>query len=183
MTENTSERLIRAAMDEFCEDGYFATDSNKIARRAGFAPQTFYRWFKDKTDVFLAAYQKWSEQELQLLGVLAFENVSADQVVDIIIKHHRDYVLFRRSLRQLSVENPVVRQTRAETRLRQMNFIQQRFGLEQKNKGDFFALMFQIERLADGLAENEFHDLGVEEIEIRQSMIGLVTHFLNSLEQ
>lgn len=182
MSEKTSERLVHAAMTEFCQDGYFATDSNKIARRAGFAPQTFYRWFKDKTDVFLAAYQQWSEQELLLLGALSLENVSADQVVDIIIKHHRDYVLFRRSLRQLTVENPAVRQIRAETRLRQMSFIQQRFGLDDTNKGDFFALMFQIERLADGLAEDEFRDLGVEESEIRQSMIGLVNHFLSSLK-
>lgn len=182
MTEKTSERLINAAMAEFCQDGYFATDSNKIARRAGFAPQTFYRWFKDKTAVFLAAYQKWSEEELSLLGGLALENVSANQVVDIIIKHHRDYVLFRRSLRQLSVENPIVRQTRAETRLRQMSFIQQRFGLEDKNKGDFFAIMFQIERLADGLAEGEFRDLGVEETEIRQAMMDLVDHFLSNLK-
>ncbi|GAC1381575.1 MAG: hypothetical protein NVS3B3_24180 [Aquirhabdus sp.] len=183
MNENTSERLINAAMVEFCQDGYFATDSNKIARRAGFAPQTFYRWFKDKTSVFLAAYQKWSEQELLLLGGLALENVTADQVVDIIIKHHRDYVLFRRSLRQLTVENLIIRQKRAETRLNQMSFIQQRFGLEDLNKGVFFALMFQIERLADGLAEGEFRDLGVEETEIRQSMIALVNHFLNSINQ
>lgn len=183
MSEKTSERLISAAMIEFCHDGYFATDSNKIARRAGFAPQTFYRWFKDKTDIFLAAYQKWSEQELQLLSNLAFENVQGDQVVDIIIKHHLDYVLFRRCLRQLSVENAIVRQKRAETRLEQMSFIQQRFGLEKKNKGKFFTLMFQIERLADALAEGEFSDLGVEETEIRQSMINLVNHFLRSLEQ
>lgn len=183
MIQNTSERLVSAAMAEFNQDGYFATDSNKIARRAGFAPQTFYRWFKDKTDVFLAAYQKWSEQELLLLGGLTLEKVSADQVVDIIIKHHLDYVLFRRSLRQLSVENPIVRQIRAETRLSQMSFIQQRFGLDDKSKGDFFALMFQIERLADALAEGEFQDLQVEETEIRQTMIGLVNHFLNRLEQ
>ena len=41
----TRERLIRAALRAFGRGGFQGTDSNRIARAAGFAPQTFYRWF------------------------------------------------------------------------------------------------------------------------------------------
>jgi AcrR family transcriptional regulator len=44
---STSNDLIAAAAAEFNEFGFSGTDTNRIARRAGYAPQTFYRWFKD----------------------------------------------------------------------------------------------------------------------------------------
>src|ERR1700679_2017991 len=49
----TSSRLVDAGAKEFAECGFQGTDTNKIARRAGFAPQTLYRWFDDKTAIFL----------------------------------------------------------------------------------------------------------------------------------
>src|ERR1700761_8551817 len=61
----TSARLIEAAAREFAECGFEGTDTNKIARRAGFAPQTLYRWFDDKTAIFLAVYSKWVREQLE----------------------------------------------------------------------------------------------------------------------
>jgi AcrR family transcriptional regulator len=46
--------LIAAARLEFEEFGFEGTNSNAIARRAGYAPQTFYRHFEDKREIFLA---------------------------------------------------------------------------------------------------------------------------------
>ena len=53
---DTRTRLIEAAAQEFADPGFFATDTNKIAGRAGFSPKTFYRHFKNKVDVFIAVY-------------------------------------------------------------------------------------------------------------------------------
>src|SRR5262245_55875420 len=39
-SDETKKKLVAAALKEFNQQGYFATDTNKIARRAGFAPQT-----------------------------------------------------------------------------------------------------------------------------------------------
>ena len=183
MTESTAERIVNAAMAEFCECGYFATDSNKIARRAGFAPQTFYRWYQDKTEAFLAAYKQWSNQEIQLLAMLPLDTVPSEQIIDTVVKHHRAYVLFRRSLRQLSVEHPAVRQARAENRLKQLAFFQSRLGFVENQKGEIIATMLQIERLADALAEDEFLDLGVQEMEIRSVMVSLVNRLINPMQQ
>src|SRR5215470_8598720 len=56
---STGEKLVRAAAREFNEHGFLGTDTNRIARRAGFAPQTFYRWFGDKTEIFIKVYEQW----------------------------------------------------------------------------------------------------------------------------
>ena len=175
MTKNTAECIVNAALLEFCENGYFATDTNKIARRAGFAPQTFYRWFKDKIAVFLAAYKQWSDLEIQLLAVLPLNKEASEQVVDIVIMHHREYRMFRRSLRQLGVENLEVRQARAENRLKQLSFLQQKLGLADTHRVTLLASMLQIERLADALVEGEFDDLGVQEADIKSVMINLIS--------
>ena len=67
---STGEKLIAAAAAEFDDHGFLGTDTNKIARRAGFAPQTFYRWHKDKTAIFLAVMAAREPEELNLIGWL-----------------------------------------------------------------------------------------------------------------
>src|SRR5690606_17709581 len=46
--DGTRERLIAAAAEVINRDGYFGTDSNAIARAAGYSPATFYKHFEDK---------------------------------------------------------------------------------------------------------------------------------------
>src|SRR5262245_12814544 len=75
----TSAKLIAAAAKEFNQRGFDGTDTNRIARRAGFAPQTFYRWFRDKTEIFLAVYRAWDEEERGLLDKLLSRNAAASE--------------------------------------------------------------------------------------------------------
>ena len=55
----TRQRLIAAAATLFNRVGYHGTDSNRIAKEAGYSPGTFYKHFKEKRDIFLAAYEGW----------------------------------------------------------------------------------------------------------------------------
>ena len=52
----THTRLIETATSVFNDVGYWGTDSNVLAKAAGYAPGTFYRHFPDKRAIFLAAY-------------------------------------------------------------------------------------------------------------------------------
>lgn len=168
------ERLVAAASDEFREHGYFATDSNKIARRAGFAPQTFYRWFNDKTGIFLAVYRAWEDQERGVLGGMIASRASERRMAQAVIAHHRDYRLFRRSLRQLSVEDATARQARAESRQRQIAQIQDWAGGAAPNAKTLAILLLQIERLADAAAEGELADLGIADAAAEAAMAALL---------
>jgi AcrR family transcriptional regulator len=56
---NTRERLVRAALELFTEQGYDATTVSEIAERAGgLTKMTFFRHFPDKREVLFAAGQE-----------------------------------------------------------------------------------------------------------------------------
>jgi AcrR family transcriptional regulator len=118
--ESTPERLLRAAAQEFNDQGFGGTDTNKIARRAGFAPQTFYRWYQDKVEIFIKTYERWQREELDTLSELLAEGASDIRLTRAVVAHHEAYLVFRRSLRQLAVENEAVRAARARSRLNQI---------------------------------------------------------------
>src|SRR5438132_7140178 len=96
---DTMEKLIDAATREFKAHGYAGTDSNKIAARAGFAPQTFYRHFADKLAIFAAVYRRWEDEEAAVVAALVEKRAGAAALAQAIVAHHRAYLLFRGSLR------------------------------------------------------------------------------------
>ena len=172
---DTRSRLIKAATAEFCQSGFAGTDSNRIARRAGFAPQTFYRWFADKTEIFLAVYREWEDEERRTLNDLITHQADVAQLVQAIITHHRDYRVFRRSLRQLAVENPLVRKARADSRIRQIEQIALWSGSSDAWTDAHALILLQIERLADATAEDELTDLGISPEKACAAIADLIT--------
>ena len=157
--KETKPNLLQAARLEFCESGYFGTDSNKIATRAGYSPQTFYRWFDGKAGVFLAVYRQWIEHEIEELEAMLDSNASMKDIVDGIARNHRDFRIFRRSLHLLSLTEATVREARADSRLQQIRKIQDNLKPGAK-PSEIAAVLLQIERLNDALAEDELQDMG-----------------------
>lgn len=176
----TELKLIHAAMAEFAEHGFIGTDSNKIARRAGFAPQTFYRWFKDKVTIFIAAYRLWEENEWQVLTALMQQQAAPLQIAQAVIAQHRAHLLFRRSLRQLAVEHPQVRQARAESRLRQVARIREWSGAAPTDIESLLVLLLQMERLADAAAEGELTDMGFPDDALLQAMVNMISLYIKN---
>ena len=174
---STSELLMLAARAEFAEHGFGGTDSNKIARRAGFAPQTFYRWYADKTAIFIAVYRRWEEDEQAMLGALIGKRASARKLVDAVVEHHIQHVVFRRSLRWLSVQDDVVRRARADGGQRQIDNIlrwSRRDARQARKPAEVAVTLLQIERLADAIAERELSDLALDEAPLRAELVSLV---------
>lgn len=152
------EALIEAARAEFDRAGFEGTDTNRIARRAGYAPQTFYRHFADKTAIFLAVYDRWLEDELRDVDRATARGPLA--AARVLVQHHSTHRQFRRSLRRLTVMDSTVRQARAASREHQVELL---------GAGAFHAidriarigLIFCIERIADAAADGELKDLGL----------------------
>jgi AcrR family transcriptional regulator len=159
----TAEKLVQAAATEFNEFGFDGTDTNRIARRAGFAPQTFYRWFEDKIDIFIKVYDLWQEQEAAVLEKLLAENAPDLRLVDAFVAHHRAFLIFRRSLRQLSLENDIMRAARAKSRRNQIARIRIWNPKETRDASELATVLLQLERLTDALAEGELQDMGLDE--------------------
>jgi len=150
--------LLDAASAEINEHGFDGTDTNRIARRAGYAPQTFYRHFRDKTDVFIEVYRQWMQEEFRQAGAASVRGPVA--TARTLIDHHRDYRGFRRSLRSVSLTDPVMRAARADNRRQQLHlFADGPYG--RLDRLSQIALLFCIERIADAAAEGELDDLGL----------------------
>jgi AcrR family transcriptional regulator len=160
--------LILAAQHEFEDFGYEATHSNAIAKRAGYAPQTFYRHFDDKKAIFLAVYARWVETELaDLSGVAAPADMAA-----ILVKHHKKHRLFRRTLRALTVTDDEVGAARAKARLVQMAALSSRLNV--KSDAHALASILMLERLCDAIAEGEFALCGIEEAGAIAEVAGVI---------
>lgn len=155
--DGTKLNLIESAVREFGELGFEGTNTNRIARRAGYAPQTFYRHFADKLAVFLAVYEQWYRENIESVANAPDRLAIALSVV----RNHRMTLHFRRSLRHLASNQQQVADARAASR----NFQIDRLAavLPHKSRIQLAVLLLTIERLADGIAEGEFADLDLSE--------------------
>ena len=163
--KSTRERLIEAAADAFNTEGFHGTDTNKIARAAGFAPQTFYRHFDDKTDAFVAVYEAWQHDERAALRAAALLPDPDRAIAEAIVDHHCAWRGFRRSLRLLAVENPRVRAARTASRDRQLAALARNPENKGRPKAEVVAALLTVERLSDALAEGELADQGISDAE------------------
>jgi AcrR family transcriptional regulator len=157
----TRQKLLDAARAEFDEKGFEGTDTNRIARRAGFAPQTFYRHFADKTAIFVESYRAWLGDEWKDLD--RARGRGAEEAARITLAHHARHREFRRSLRRLTVTDPAVRAARAESRRAQIASIAEEDATRGRARSDATraALVLCIERIADAAADGELTDLGI----------------------
>ena len=57
----TKDKIIEAGFDLICNDGYYKTNTSKIAKKAGVSTGIIYQYFKDKRDIFLAGLDKYAD--------------------------------------------------------------------------------------------------------------------------
>jgi AcrR family transcriptional regulator len=159
----TRRRLVAAAAVAFNRDGYDGTDSNRIAREAGYSPGAFYKHFADKQEAFLAAHAEWVSGEWaaieQILAAGGPPRATARAVVDAVVGLHRRWRGMRRSLRALAGAEPRVRRAWVAERARQLDAMARLAGPGDR-AGDAL-LLYLVERAADAIADGEPPGLGV----------------------
>jgi AcrR family transcriptional regulator len=178
--EETRERLVAAARIVFNEEGYFGTDSNALARAAGYAPGTFYKHFEDKRDIFLAVYAAWAKEEWEAVDAIRRSASSprdyARRVVLTVQGHHTKWRGFRASLRALVAHDPVVRRFHRKQRkaqLEMMAAMRAGSGRARAPEEDL-VLLLTLERTFDALADGEVDDLGLSAPDVRALLEDLV---------
>jgi AcrR family transcriptional regulator len=55
------ENIIKAGFELICENGYYNTDTSKIAKKAGVSTGIVYQYFKDKRDIFISGLEKYAD--------------------------------------------------------------------------------------------------------------------------
>jgi len=171
--EETASLLLDAAEAEFNSAGFDGTDTNRIARKAGYAPQTFYRHFADKIAIFLAVYERWWKDEADAAGKIlrARGAIDVEKFADTLIAFHAKWRGFRRSLRHLSTQDDRVRAARARARKAQIASTRAVLPKLKRSDVQIYASLLVFERLCDAIADGEFADMGFGKAAARQSLI------------
>ncbi len=165
-SEATRARLVAAAASVFNRDGYHGTDSNRLARAAGYAPATFYKHFADKRAVFLAAYEAWVTSEWtqvdRVVRSASAPSERAERIVRLTLAHHRRWKGLRASLRALVATDADVRAAYRAQRRRQLELLAALRGPAAPARRERDALLlFTMERTCDAVADGEVRELGL----------------------
>lgn len=187
LPENTRERLVAAAAAVFNRDGYHGTDSNRLARAAGYAPATFYKHFADKREILLATYESWVTAEWQAIGeaLRAAPNPAAraERIVTLVLAHHRRWKGLRASLRALVATDAVVRRFHRAQRTRQLDLLAAMRPTSPRDAAaarvDDALMLFTLERTLDAVAEGETAALGLDDAAVIARLRSMVLRSLD----
>ena len=183
--ELTRERIIDGAAALFNQFGYNGTDSNSIAKEAGYATGTFYKHFQDKREAFLAVYERWLTAEWQAIDEELSKGHSPDatarRIVEISIKSHTEWRGLRASLMELIFSDEDARKYFRKQRRRQlevMSELRQRLGLPQRTREQDAVHLFLTERVFDALGQGETQALGLDRKVVVEFMVEKVLGLL-----
>lgn len=84
--------IIEAALDLFIEQGFSATKLDDIARRAGLAKGTLYRYFDTKQELFRAVVHDTVAGGLPIFGHAAAPGTSFEQIVPVLLQQAAENV-------------------------------------------------------------------------------------------
>lgn len=161
-------------MSEFIEQGYAGTDTNRIARRAGFAPQTFYRWFEDKKAVLGAVLSVWLETESRSWqAVLHDQALPIDLLADACVDNARPFLVFRQHLRSVLLSDEALRTQQAQSR---GHLIDQLAGeaAPEEQRAIMASLLCQIDALTELLARDDIGAMGLSDSAARADLASLI---------
>jgi AcrR family transcriptional regulator len=184
--EETRSNLVAAAAKLFNSVGYYGTDSNRIARQAGYAPGTFYVHFADKLEIFVEVYRGWVESEWQAIAATLEPDRrrggESARIARIVLQHHRDWQMFRASLRALTVTEQRVHDARVAERKRQIARTAEHLrarGVTQP-PARIYANLLLFEILCDAVADGDTARLGIKESDILARLAADAEQLLDS---
>ena len=184
--EATRARLVAAAATVFNRVGYHGTDSNRLARAAGYAPGSFYKHFPDKRAIFLAAYEDWVTAEWSAVDAVVRAGgapaAMAPRLVAVALRFHRRWRGFRASMRALVATDAVVRAFYRRQRARQLALLAVMHGRRGGAPSASDALLlYTLERVCDAVAEGEPRALGLSSAAMTARLRRLVEqHFTDA---
>ena len=174
----TRERLIRAAAAQFNRFGFHGTDSNTIAKEAGYATGTFYKHFRDKREIFFSAYESWLAAEWNDIGDelsgMQDAGETAQRIVELCIKYHTEWRGLRASLMELVFSDPEARKFFMKQRHQQLDLmaeIRRRLALPPRTREQDAIHLFMTERLFDAIGQGEIQSLELNKEIVVQFMV------------
>jgi TetR/AcrR family fatty acid metabolism transcriptional regulator len=82
------ERILRAAVDTFAQNGYFNAKVSEIAKTAGVADGTIYLYFDGKEDLLITVFREHTRSYLQSLEQQLAGIPRPEDRLRVAIRHH-----------------------------------------------------------------------------------------------
>ncbi len=184
----TRQRLIVAAATLFNRVGYHGTDSNRIAKEAGYSPGTFYKHFKEKRDIFLAAYEGWIVSEWEAFQVELASGAEpqemARRLVELQLDFHTRWRGLRASLLELVFSDAVVTRFYRDQRRRQLDLMAElraKMNTKYQSREEDAIYIYTMERSCDAIAQGEPSYLGLDREVMVEVLVQRVASLLNKL--
>jgi AcrR family transcriptional regulator len=93
----TKEKIIEAGFELICNDGYYKTNTSKIAKKAGVSTGIVYQYFKDKKDILLSGLDRYADDifypMLNMSNIKFNKKHFADIMKDMIKKYISNHKL------------------------------------------------------------------------------------------
>ena len=110
------ENILDAAYRLFCEQGYHRTTAAQVAKEAGLSVGSFYAYFVDKRDLFLAVMDRYSERfaEIRRTSFRKITNVAIPARKALhafmlaLIEEHESSKSFNFEMRTLARVDPAI---------------------------------------------------------------------------
>jgi AcrR family transcriptional regulator len=91
-SRTTKNRLLDAGQQLICRKGYHGTNSKEIAAEAGTAVGSFYAYFRDKKDLFIAILERYTERIFASIPDLPVHELATGQPRDLLHEYVQSVV-------------------------------------------------------------------------------------------
>ena len=88
----TKDKIIKAGFDLICSEGYYKTNTAKIAKEAGVSTGIVYQYFKDKRDILLAGLEKHAGSIFYPMINSPEYNIDKNNLSNLVKKMIRIYI-------------------------------------------------------------------------------------------
>jgi len=179
LPRDTRATLLDTAAEIFNDVGYYGTDTNRIARAAGYAPATFYKYFKNKLEVFLECYPNVEPNLNELIGDLDSDPsiaVGARRAVYRIFEHRKRWMGCYQSLRALALSDPVAAQAYKDRKRASAEAVVRLFAYvgSDISVADAFVAQQLVSNMADAVLEGVTVELEIQIDEVVTVLLGLL---------
>ncbi|BBO70699.1 AcrR family transcriptional regulator [Desulfosarcina alkanivorans] len=109
----TKNRIFVAAKDQFAKNGFHGTNTKEIASAAGVSVGSFYSYFKDKKELFMAIFREHIEEKIvRILGEHQVDpnnrKESVYRLIKAMLEAHEPYPQFHREVLAMRYSDPEV---------------------------------------------------------------------------
>ena len=158
----TKEKIIEAGFELICNDGYYNTNTSKIAKQAGVSTGIIYQYFKDKKDILMAGLEKYADNifyPMLNMKNIAFESKDISFLMKDMIKKY----ISNHKLSELAHEE-IVSMTHSDKDIANF-FYEREIEMTKKISSSFTENGFKINNIDEkvhiimGLVDNLCHEI------------------------